>query len=82
MTGPHVTAIAICRYDDFPAVDPADRTSVVRIVPDQADAERELQRLNALPDRHPKSRYFATPARLTPEVIRTLVRQLDAPTEN
>jgi hypothetical protein len=55
---------------------------VVRIVPDQADAERELQRLNALPDRHPKSRYFTTPARLTPEVIQTLALRLEAPTEN
>ena len=82
MTRSHITAIAICRYDDFPAVDPTARTSVVRIVPDQANAERELKRLNALPDRHPKSTYFATPARLTPEVIRALARQLEAPPEN
>jgi hypothetical protein len=73
MTKPHVTAVAVCRYDDFEQVSVLRRVSVVRIVADAPTAEAEVDRLMALPDRHPKSTYFVTPARLTREVAQQLV---------
>jgi len=72
MTKPHVTAVAVCRYDDFEQVPVLQRVSVVRIVPDAATARTEVDRLMALPDRHPSSTYFATPARLTRDVAQQL----------
>jgi len=77
MAQPHVTAMAVCRYDDFGQVSVLQRVSVVRIVPDAAAAAAEVERLMALPDRHPSSTYFATPARLTREVVRQLADEFD-----
>lgn len=69
----HITAIAVCRYDDFAQVAMPQRFAVVSVVPDAATASAEVERLMALPDRHPKSTYFATPARLTRDVAQQLV---------
>jgi hypothetical protein len=69
---PHVTAMAVCRYDDFEHCLVPHRVSVVRIVLDAATATAEVERLMALPDRHPSSTYFATPARLTRDVVQQL----------
>jgi hypothetical protein len=77
MTKPHVTAMAVCRYDHFEQVSMLQRVSVVRIVPDAAAAKAEVERLMALPDRHPSSTYFATPARLTREVVQQLAAEFD-----
>ena len=73
MTEPHVTAMAVCRYDDFAQVPLLQRVSVVRIVPDAAAATAEVERLTTLADRHPSSTNFAVPARLTRDVAQQLV---------
>lgn len=75
---PHVTAVAVCRYDDMEGVAPESRVSVVRIVLDAASARHEVDRLMGLADRHPRSTYFATPARLTKDVAGALLNAFTA----
>lgn len=77
MAQPHVTAMAVCRYDDFEQVPMLQRVSVVRIVRDASTARAEVERLTTLPDRHPSSTYFATPARLTREVAQQLADEFE-----
>lgn len=77
MAQPHVTAMAVCRYDGFEQLPILQRTSIVRIVLDPATARAEVERLMALPDRHPSSTYFVTPARLTLDVAQQLASQFD-----